>query len=95
MTLLNKAKEFNQEHLFAFYDELSEGQKKNLLADIENIDFSLMKDLYENVACTKEQKGTQSISPISCTDATAMTEAEKSSLYSKGLESLSKGSNRA
>jgi len=91
LTLLNKAKEFKQEHLLAFYDELSEEQRKNILSDIENIDFSLMKDLYENVACAKAQKGAECISPISCTDATVMAEDEKKRLYNKGLESLKKG----
>lgn len=41
-------KEFNQEHLLNFYNELSEEGKNNLLNQISNIDFNLMKNLYEN-----------------------------------------------
>ena len=38
-------KEFNQEHLLNFYNELSEEGKSNLLNQISNIDFNLMKNL--------------------------------------------------
>ena len=43
-------KQFNQESLLNFYDELDESGKEHLLNQINNIDFDLMKSLYENRA---------------------------------------------
>lgn len=45
---LNKLKKFNQEHLLNFYNELNEEGKEFLLNQIDNIDFDLMKNLYEH-----------------------------------------------
>lgn len=41
-------KEFGQEHLLNFYNELDEEGKKDLLNQISKIDFKQMKNLYEN-----------------------------------------------
>ncbi|HRX86117.1 MAG TPA: UDPGP type 1 family protein [Phycisphaerae bacterium] len=40
-----RAAEFDQEHLFAFWNELDEGQRSALLADVERIDFGLVQKL--------------------------------------------------
>ena len=41
-------KKFNQEHLLAFYDELSEEEQKSILNQIFNIDFDEILALYQN-----------------------------------------------
>ena len=41
-------KKENQEHLLRFYNELNSEEKENLLAQIDSIDFNLMKELYAN-----------------------------------------------
>ncbi len=47
-SIKKKLKKYNQEHLLLYYDKLSEEDKKKLLSQIEEIDFDLMKTLYEN-----------------------------------------------
>ena len=41
-------KKYNQEHLLNGYEKLEERKKKELLEQISNIDFELIKSLYEN-----------------------------------------------
>ena len=43
----NKKKKYNQEHLLNFYDEMEENKQNKLLEQIENIDFELIKSLYD------------------------------------------------
>ena len=45
-------KKFNQEHLLNGYEKLDDKKKKELLEQILNIDFELIKSLYNNT--TKE-----------------------------------------
>ncbi len=46
-------KKYGQEHLLNHYDELSEEKKKELLEQINNIDFELVNDLYNSTKQTK------------------------------------------
>lgn len=41
-------KEYNQEHLLKFYDELSKENKEKLLNQLKNINFEKMRTLYED-----------------------------------------------
>ena len=41
-------KDYNQQHLLYFYDELNDDQKSSLLDQILSIDFEKMKNLYDN-----------------------------------------------
>ena len=41
-------KKYGQEHLLNNYESLDENKKEELLKEIENIDFELVKSLYEN-----------------------------------------------
>ena len=43
-------KKYGQEHLLNGYDKLDEKGKKQLIEQIENLDFELIKSLYENTA---------------------------------------------
>lgn len=88
---LDKAKEYGQEKLFCFYEELTPEQQGSLVSDIEKIDFNLMKDLYENVACKDATTAEATIESIPCTDSTSMSEDEKKRLYQIGLNALAKG----
>ncbi len=60
-------KKYNQEHLLNQYDNLPDNKKEELLNQIENIDFELIKSLYEN---TKKELKTQEakIEPIEYLD---------------------------
>lgn len=44
-----KLTKYNQEHLLDFYDELDECKKKELLHQLENIDFAKVNNLYNNL----------------------------------------------
>ncbi len=41
-------KKYNQEQLLNHYEELEENKQKELLREIENIDFDLINSLYAN-----------------------------------------------
>ena len=58
-----KLKKYSQEHLLKRYDELNENNQKELLKQIENIDFELIKNLYDNTKNKKDLKEIQ-IAPI-------------------------------
>lgn len=44
----DKLKRYNQQHLLNFYDELNKEQRECLLAQISNIDFEEIEELFEN-----------------------------------------------
>ena len=60
-------KKYSQEHLLNGFDNLSEKNQKELLHQIKDIDFDLMKSLYEN---TKKETKVEdfSIKPIDYVD---------------------------
>lgn len=70
--ILNK---YNQEHLLEFYDELSKEEQKELLSQIENIDFNLIKELY-NLTKTKVDFGEQKIEPMEYLDRSKLSKEE-------------------
>ena len=60
-------KKYGQEHLLNHYDKLDEKHKKQLIEQIENIDFALIKSLYQNA--NKEEKNEKDeITPIDYLD---------------------------
>ena len=60
-------KKYDQEHLLNHYDKLDEKHKKQLIEQIENIDFALIKSLYQNA--NKEEKNEKDeITPIDYLD---------------------------
>ena len=46
--VVNKLKEYNQEHLLSFYDTLNDDEKASLLEQISKIDFEYILNLYKN-----------------------------------------------
>ena len=60
-------KKYGQEHLLNGYDNLDEKKKKELLKQINNIDFELIKSLYENTKKTPEVENFE-IQPIDYMD---------------------------
>ena len=60
-------KKYGQEHLLNHYDKLDERHQKQLIEQIENIDFALIKNLYQNA--NKEEKSEKDeITPIDYLD---------------------------
>ena len=72
MNKLTKVKnilhKFNQEHLLAFYDEISKEQQEMLLNQILSIDFEKMRTLYEE---SKFDNVCGEISPLEAFDKSA------------------------
>lgn len=56
-------KEFNQEHVIQFYDELDDNQKENLLNQILSIDFDEISTLY-NESKQNSIISTEEIEPL-------------------------------
>ncbi len=83
----SKLKKYGQEHLLMFYDKMNDSQKEQLLNQIENIDFDLMKELYES---TKKplDLGDVVVEPIEHTDKSRLTVAEKQVYEEKGIEAI-------
>ncbi len=83
----SKLKKYNQEHLLLFYDKMDDLNKEKLLEQIDNIDFDLMKNLYET---TKKPLDLENVSvePIEHTDKSKLTGAEREMYESKGIEAI-------
>ena len=64
-------KKYNQEHLLAFYDKLTQEKKEKLINQILNINFEQINKLYEN---TKKpiEKDEAKIEPITYIDKNNM-----------------------
>ena len=69
-------KKYNQEHLLKHYDKLDEHHQKELLDEIENIDFELMKSLYEKTK-KEDKKSEDVITPINYLDKYKLNEKYK------------------
>ena len=67
-------KNYGQEHLLKFYDNLEKGKQEELLDQILETDFELLKKLYENINVQEEHK--DEITPIPYVDKSKMTEEE-------------------
>ena len=80
-------KKYGQEHLLLFYDKMDDEQKKELLNQIENIDFDLMNNLYQT---TKKplDLGNIAIEPIEHTDKSRLTVAERRVYENRGIEAI-------
>ncbi len=80
-------KKYNQEHLLINYDKLDDAKKEELLGQIENIDFDLMNELYEN-AKKPVDLGKVTIEPIEHVDKSKLTVSEKEMYTKKGIEAI-------
>ena len=80
-------KKHNQEHLLVNYNNLNDEAKERLLEQITNIDFDLMKDLYENATKPVGFENV-TIEPIEHVDKSKITVNEKEMYTKKGVEAI-------
>ena len=80
-------KKYNQEHLLLKYDSLDDEHKEELLNQIEEIDFDLMKNLYEK-ATHPIDMGNVTIEPIEHVDKSKLTNAERDRYEKLGIEAI-------
>ncbi len=78
-----KLEKYGQTHLLKYYDELDENQKQQLLNQIEQVDFSLLKLCKDGVQEAKKGK----IEPISALTISDI-EKNKERYYEKGIQAL-------
>lgn len=77
-------KQNNAEHLLKFYNELSKEEQESLFAQIETIDFDLMKSLYANRDVIPDDD--KEIEPISFTKFEDISDADKARYITLGEE---------
>lgn len=82
----DKLKEFGQEHVLAFYEELSKEEQNGLNTQIEAVDFSVIKNSLANM--TVDERG--EISPISVMSIDEI-EAKKTVYLEKGHKAIANG----
>ena len=80
-------KQYGQEHLLLKYDEMDDNGKKELLDQINTIDFDLMKNLYEQAKKPIEYNNV-TIEPIEHVDKAKLTVTEKEMYEKKGIEAI-------
>jgi len=83
---MSKLKEYGQEHVLAYYGELDEEQKKELLAQIEDADFSILASCKEQT----EDMGRGVISPLAAMQITEI-ESHREEFTAIGLEAIKQG----
>lgn len=75
-----------QEHLLEYYDELTDGEKCELLQDIENANFNILRAI-NNKDVVKKQTKFAPIAPLTLKEI----EARKASFEKVGLDQLTQG----
>lgn len=85
--------QYGQEHLLAFYGELTEAQQDRLLEQILSIDFLLVRKLYEHAKAEEAGKtDTQGeITPIGCTEKALLSAEELKRYEEAGLAAMKAG----
>ena len=80
-------KTYGQEHLLVNYEKFNDEEKEKLLDQISNIDFDLMKTLYENATKPVGFENV-TIEPIEHVDKSKITVNEKEMYTKKGIEAI-------
>lgn len=62
--IINKAKDAGQEHVFKFWNELSEESKKNLLSELKTIDFNHLQKLVDEHIIGNQKEDDTKLEPI-------------------------------
>lgn len=88
LSIKNKLKEYGQEHLLKFYNELNEIEKQELINDILRVDFEQMKMLYGNIN-NKEDEG--EIEQIPYINKEQLSREELDYYNRIGIESIKNG----
>jgi len=84
---MKKLKDYKQEHLLQYLDELDENERSILLSQIENIDFDMINDIYQHRSDITDLKDSI-VEPLK---PTILNDEERKRLYKLGLESIKKG----
>ena len=83
---LSKLKQYGQEHVLAYYDELSDEQKQELQAQIADTDFSMLSSCKDE----KKDEGRGEISPLAAMQLSEIEE-KKAEFTALGLKAVKAG----
>ncbi|KAJ0980834.1 hypothetical protein J5N97_009089 [Dioscorea zingiberensis] len=91
--LLEKLKNYGQEHVFALWDELSENERHLLVEDIESLDLPRIDRI---IKCSLESQGLpvpafETVAEDKVSRVEDRTPDEKERLWKKGLKAISEG----
>jgi UDP-N-acetylglucosamine/UDP-N-acetylgalactosamine diphosphorylase len=91
--LRDLAKEYGQEHIFRFWDELRTEEKLSLLEQLRNVDFALTERLLQESPGTRtpQEKGVLRPAPIIPLPGSAKEERERRAAQEKGEALLREG----
>ena len=87
---LNLTKKYGQEHLLAFWNEIDDSQKEQLLESVKNTDFELVMSLYK-MAQSGEKNESGEIKPIGVTVQNNLSEEKRKAYRERGLEIMKNG----
>lgn len=90
ISAIEKLKEYNQEHVLKYFDELNDDEKAELLQQIDDTDFSVLRLV--NGGAGEDKKGT--ISPLGAMQLDEI-ESRKDELSKIGLEAIKVGKTAA
>lgn len=83
---LKKLKEYGQEHILMYYDEISESEKNELLRQIDETDFSIIEASQNETKSAKRGE----ISPLSAMQLDEIIK-RKDEFYKIGIDAIKKG----
>ncbi len=87
--IYHKTVEFGQEHVFQFWGQLNEEEKRHLLNQLKNVNFQLMKDLADKwILTTPKPEVFSEIKPIEVIPLKEDTHPEEKNAYQCGEEIL-------
>ena len=91
--MIDKLRKYNQQHLLNYAKDLSEEEYKNLIEEIEAIDFDLVTKLYKDTKNSAEllnaDKG--EITPLPCVDKASISKEEYNNYYNLGISLMKQG----
>lgn len=88
---LAKLKEYNQEHLLKYYDDLKEEEKNILLGEIEKLDVKKIDGLYKDLVVNPKETLSSQLSSLKSVDIKSFSKEDRKRLISLGMEALRKG----
>lgn len=90
MTIIEKLKKYNQEHLLKYADELSEEEKKELYRQIDEADFTLLDELQARKDGDNPNDGGGAITPLGALEIDEIRK-RKEEFEAAGLEAIRQG----
>lgn len=86
-----KCSQYGQEHLLAFYEDLSPEEQADLLNQIETLDLAGINDLYDKLVVHRDLTIKDEVSAIPSEKLWELSQEEKKELWDLGLKTIRQG----